>query len=460
VPRLKIVGGGLAGSEAAWQAALLGIPVTLYEMRPSKQTGAHRTGGLAELVCSNSLRAAAVENAVGLLKEEMAAFGSLIVEAARASAVPAGGALAVDRDRFSQYVEARLAAHPLIEVRREEVTSIDPDEISLIACGPLASESLAAALAELCGASQLHYFDAASPIVSADSIDFAKTYEASRYGKGGGADYLNIPLDREQYLTLVRDLVEAEKHEPHGFEVDASAGKVPFFEACLPVEEMARRGEDTLRFGPLKPVGLDDPHTGRRPYAVVQLRRENAAGTAYNLVGFQTRLTWPAQKAAFGKLPGLENAEWLRLGVMHRNTFVDAPRVIGPSLSLLRAPNVYLAGQVTGCEGYVEAAATGIVAAVNAVRRLRGIDTPFVPPPQTAHGALLAYLRDQTSHDFQPQNVTFAYIAALESPVRDRRERRKALAERALGIVRGMADELAAERASGAAAVGQATPAR
>ncbi len=460
MPRLNIVGGGLAGSEAAWQAALLGVPVTLHEMRPGKQTGAHRTGGLAELVCSNSLRAAAVENAVGLLKEEMAALGSVIVEAARASSVPAGGALAVDRDVFSQHVESRLSAHPLIEICRDEVTSIDPDEVCVIACGPLASESMAESLAALCGAAQLHYYDAASPIVAAESIDLSKMYEASRYGKGASADYLNIPLDRDQYLTLVRDLVEGEKHEPHGFEVDAASGKVPYFEACLPVEEMARRGEDTLRFGPLKPVGLDDPHTGRRPYAVVQLRRENASGTAFNLVGFQTRLTWPAQKATFEKLPGLTHAEWLRLGVMHRNTFVDAPRVLGPGLALRRAPNVFLAGQITGCEGYVEAAATGIVAAINAARRMRGNSAIFSPPPQTAHGALLSYLKDQTSRDFQPQNVTFAYVAQLETPIRDRRERRKAIAERALGIIHGIAAELAAERSAPTAAVGLSAPAR
>src|SRR5450755_125017 len=397
--RLKIVGGGLAGSEAAWQAAAMGVPVSLYEMRPLKQTGAHKTGALAELVCSNSLRASAVENAVGLLKEEMARFGSLVVEAARASAVPAGGALAVDRDAFSAYVEARIAAQPLIDVRREEVVSLDPDVVTIVACGPLASESLARSLAELCGMEQLHYFDAASPIVAADSIDMTQVYEASRYGKGGGAEYLNIPLDRAQYVTLVNDLVGAEKHEPHGFETDAASGKVPFFEACLPVEEMARRGEDTLRFGPLKPVGLIDPRTGRRPHAVVQLRRENVAGTAYNLVGFQTRLSWPAQKAALGKLPGLANAEWLRLGVMHRNTFVDAPRVLAHDLSLRRAPNIFLAGQVSGCEGYVEAGATGIMAAVNAVRRFCGSADVFAPPPTTAHGALLAYLADKTSHD-------------------------------------------------------------
>jgi methylenetetrahydrofolate--tRNA-(uracil-5-)-methyltransferase len=432
---VSVVGGGLAGSEAAWQLARLGVPVTLYEMRPARQTGAHRTGGLAELVCSNSLRAISIENAVGLLKEEMARFGSLVVEAARACAVPAGAALAVDRERFSDYVERRLTSDRLIEVVREEVTALDPSRPGIVACGPLASESLAASLAKLCGREQLHYFDAASPIVASESIDRSKVYAASRYGKGGGDDYLNIPLDRDQYVQLVEDLIKGDKHEPHGFEADAASGKVPYFEACLPVEEMARRGVDTLRFGPLKPIGLDDPRTGKRPYAVVQLRRENATATAYNLVGFQTRLTWPAQKAALGKLPGLEAAEWLRLGVMHRNTFIDAPRVLNADLSLRAAPKIFLAGQVTGCEGYVEAAATGIVAAVNAARRAGGDPTPFVPTPETAIGALLAYLRDTTSLDFQPQNVTFAYFAPLEPPVKDRKARRVALAQRALAVI-------------------------
>ena len=440
--RLQVIGGGLAGVEAAWQAAQRGVPVTLFEMRPTRMTGAHKTSRLAELVCSNSLRAAALENAVGLIKEEMSRLGSLVVACARESAVPAGGALAVDRDRFAELVESRLSSHPLVEIRREEVTSIDPKRVCVVACGPLASESLASSLSALCGAEQLHYYDAASPIVAADSIDRSRVFEASRYGKGDGADYLNIPLDRETYLQLVRDLVDGEKHEPHGFEADAATGKIPYFEACLPVEVMAERGEDTLRFGPLKPVGLTDPVTGRRPYAVVQLRRENTNGTAFNLVGFQTHLTWPAQKNAFGKLPGLENAEWLRLGVMHRNTFVDSPRVLRADLALRNAPNVFLAGQVTGSEGYVEAAATGIVASVNASRRLRGDDRPFVPPPTTAIGALCAYLRDETSSNFQPQNVTFAYFAPLDPPLaalRDKKARRRAFAERALSAI----DEIA-----------------
>jgi methylenetetrahydrofolate--tRNA-(uracil-5-)-methyltransferase len=283
--------------------------------------------------------------------------------------------------------------------------------------------------------------------VAAESIDFSATFEASRYGKGAGADYLNIPLDREQYLTLVRDLVAAEKHEPHGFEEDKAAGSVPYFEACLPVEVMAARGEDTLRYGPLKPVGLRDPRNGQSAYAVVQLRRENEAGTAFNLVGFQTRLAWPAQREVFGKLPGLQNAEWLRLGVMHRNTFVDSPRVLQADLSLKRSPNIFLAGQVTGSEGYVEAAATGIVAAVNACRRAAGDVREFVPPATTALGALCAYLRDTTPNDFQPQNVTFAYFAALPNAPRDKKARRRLLAERALNDIDTIAAQLKSERA-------------
>ncbi|HLW37383.1 MAG TPA: methylenetetrahydrofolate--tRNA-(uracil(54)-C(5))-methyltransferase (FADH(2)-oxidizing) TrmFO [Candidatus Eremiobacteraceae bacterium] len=438
---ISVVGGGIAGCEAAWQAAACGAQVTLHEMRPIVQTGAHKTARLAELVCSNSLRALAVENAVGLLKEELKRLGSLVIEAALAAAVPAGGALAVERDAFSGFIEERIGNHPRITLRREEVRSLDPQRVSVVACGPLASEALSAELARLCGRPHLHYYDAASPIVAADSIDESQVFAASRYGKGG-ADYLNIPLTREQYLELVHDLVHGEKHEPHGFEEDAQLGKIPFFEGCLPVEEMARRGVDTLRFGPLKPVGLSQhSQTGERPYAVVQLRRENAAGTAYNLVGFQTRLTWPAQKAAFGKLPGLEHAEWIRLGVMHRNTFVDAPRVLAPDLSLLAHHNIFLAGQVSGCEGYVEAAATGFIAGVNAARRAQQREA-FVPPPVTALGSLIAYLQDRTSPDFQPQNVSFAYMAPLEPQVRDKRVRRQLLAQRSLASIDGLAPAL------------------
>jgi len=439
--RVTVIGGGLAGCEAAWQAALRGAQVTLYEMRPTVQTGAHKTSHLAELVCSNSLRALALENAVGLLKEELKRFGSIIVEAAHAAAVPAGGALAVDRELFSGWIEERIAAHPRIEVRREEVRVLDTDHVAVVACGPLASEALGAELARLCGRPHLHYYDAASPIVAADSIDHTQVFAASRYGKGG-ADYLNVPLTRDQYYELVSDLVNSEKHEPHGFEDDLQRGKAPFFEGCLPVEEMARRGEDTLRFGPLKPVGLSESAPGgRRPYAVVQLRRENAAGTAYNLVGFQTRLTWPAQKAAFGKLPGLGQAEWIRLGVMHRNTFVDAPRVLAPDLSLHAHPAIFLAGQVSGCEGYVEASATGFIAGINAVRRAQQREA-FVPPNITALGSLIAYLQDTTSEDFQPQSVSFAYIAPLEPRVADKRARRQMIAARSLAYVEAVKAEL------------------
>jgi len=454
---LRIVGAGLAGCEAAWQAGSRGVRVTLYEMRPTVTNGAHKSAALAELVCSNSLRGASLENAVGLLKEEMARLGSLIIEAARQTSVPAGGALAVDRERFSSFIEERIAAHPLIELRREEVCELDGGVPTIVACGPLGSEALTAELARLCGKPHLHYYDAASPIVAADSIERSLVFAASRYGKGGD-DYLNIPLDRVQYLQLVEDLVTSPKTQPHGFEDDAQHGGVPYFEGCLPVEEMARRGPDTLRFGPLKPVGLYPPstapmHAGEakapaRPYAVVQLRRENESATAYNMVGFQTRLTWPAQKLTFGKLPGLANAEWIRLGVMHRNTFVDAPRVLAADLSLRNAPDVFLAGQVSGCEGYVEAAATGIIAAENACRRLRGIAEPFVPAPTTAIGSLLAYLRDGTSHDFQPQNVSFAYMTPLETAVRDKRQRRRLMAQRALAEIDAIARGLQARGAA------------
>jgi len=446
---LRIIGAGLAGCEAAWQAASRGVSVTLYEMRPTVSTGAHKTDRLAELVCSNSLRAISIENAVGLLKEEMARLGSLIVRAARASAVPAGGALAVDRERFSSFIEEQIATHPLIELRREEMRELDGAVPTIVACGPLGSEALAEELARLCGTPHLHYYDAASPIVAADSIDRSYVFAASRYGKGGD-DYLNIPLNREQYFQLVDDLVNGPKAEPHGFELDLATGKVPYFEGCLPVEEMARRGKDTLRFGPLKPVGLWDPACSGRPreerptYAVVQLRRENIAATAYNMVGFQTRLTWPAQKAAFGKLPGLANAEWIRLGVMHRNTFVDAPHVLNPDLSLRAAPLVFLAGQVSGCEGYVEAAATGIIAAENACRKVRGIAEQFVPPATTAIGSLVAYLRDETSHSFQPQNISFAYMTPLATNVKDKRQRRSLQAQRALVEIDDIAARLQA----------------
>ena len=429
---LIVIGGGLAGCEAAWQAAELGVAVELCEMRPQRSTPAHHTGTLAELVCSNSLRGLALENAVGLLKEELFRCGSLIVAAARESAVPAGGALAVDRERFGALIEAKIAAHSRIAVVRGEITAIPLDRPVVVACGPLPSAELAAAIDGLVGGERLHYYDAAAPIVATESIDLSPMYRKSRYDKGEGDDYLNIPLDREQYLRFVEDLRRLPRVDPHGFEKDAATGKIPYFEGCLPIEEMAARGDDVLRFGPLKPVGLRDPRTGRAPYAVVQLRAENAAGTALNLVGFQTRLTWPAQKEAFGKLPGLERAEWLRLGVMHRNTFIDSPRVLDEHLRVRAHPGAWFAGQVTGAEGYVEAAACGMIAGRAAARTILGV-APVRVPEVSAHGAIVAHLQNTTTADFQPANVTWTYFPPLDGPpIPDKKVRRRALAERAL----------------------------
>jgi len=446
-PDVVVIGGGLAGSEAAWQAARQGVQVVLYEMRPHKFGPAHHTASLAELVCSNSLRGAALENAVGLLKEELARLDSLIVTSARQAAVPAGGALAVDRERFGALVESRLAALPNVEIRREEVTAIPPTGTVIVACGPLPSEPLAAAIDALVGG-RLHYYDAAAPIVALDSLDLEPMYRKSRYDKGEGDDYLNIPLDRETYLRFVADLRALPKHQPKGFEADEATGDVPYFEGCLPIEELAARGEDTLRYGPLKPVGLRDPRTGKTPYAVVQLRKENAAGTALNLVGFQTRLTWPAQREAFAKLPGLAQAEWLRLGVMHRNTFLDAPRLLDADLRLRSDPRVFFAGQITGAEGYVEAAACGTIAGLAAARERRGAPAVAVPA-DTALGAVVAHLQNTASPDFQPANVTWTHFSPLAQPQRDKRLRRAQLAERALARIDAFAAAVAARPLAG-----------
>ncbi len=429
---VTVIGGGLAGCEAAWQLARRGVRVRLFEQRPHQSGPAHHTGMLAELVCSNSLRGAALENAVGLLKEELARLDSLIVGCARETAVPAGGALAVDRERFGALVEARLTALPEIELVREEAVAIPASGLAIVACGPLPSPALAAQIDALVGRDRLHYYDAAAPIVATDSIDLEACYKKSRYDKGDGEDYLNIPLDREQYRQFIDDLRTLPKHDPKDFERDVAAGKVPYFEGCLPIEEMAARGEDALRFGPLKPVGLRDPRTGQTPYAVVQLRNEDADGKSLNLVGFQTRLTWPAQKEAFGKLPGLAHAEWLRLGVMHRNTFIDSPRLLDAHLQLRSRPGLYFAGQVTGAEGYVEAAACGLMAGVAAARRALG-DPPVDVPADTALGAVVAHLQNAASPDFQPANVTWTWFSPLPGkPPREKRERRAALAQRAL----------------------------
>ncbi len=482
--RLTVIGGGLAGCEAAWQAANRGVQVDLYEMRPLRRGPAHVSDRLAELVCSNSLRGAALENAVGLLKEELARLDSAIILSAREAAVPAGGALAVDRERFAAAVEERVLNHPNITVHREEVTAIPRDRPVIVACGPLPGEELAAEIDRLLRQAQddtvvaqddtvaaqddtleaqddtvgvtlsvskgrLHYYDAASPIVAADSIDETPMYRKSRYDKGDGDDYLNIPLDREQYAELLHDLRTLERHQPKGFETDA--GAVKYFEGCLPIEEMADRGDDVLRFGPLKPVGLRDPRTGKTPHAVVQLRKENAEGTAFNLVGFQTRLSWPSQKIAFGKLPGLADAEWLRLGVMHRNTFIDAPRLLDAHLRLRGCETLYFAGQITGAEGYVEAAACGAMAGIDAARRMLGLE-PIAVPRESALGAVVAHLQNTETHDFQPANVTWAPFPPLEREIRDKKERRRQLAERALRAIDAYAAATAPRRPAAARA--------
>ncbi len=442
--RLTVIGGGLAGCEAAWQAAQRGIDVDLYEMRPHRSGPAHKTDRLAELVCSNSLRGAALENAVGLLKEELARLDSIVIGCAREAAVPAGGALAVDRERFAAAVESRIAAHPHIVLRREEIAEIPLDRPTIVACGPLPGHALlesidgllarAAAERGLAPAERrLHYFDAASPIVSADSIDESVMYRKSRYEKGDGDDYVNIPLDREQYARLLHDLRTLERHQPKDFE-SAGAGDTRYFEGCLPIEEMADRGDDVLRFGPLKPVGLRHPVTGVTPHAVVQLRKENAQGTAFNLVGFQTRLSWPAQREAFGRLPGLADAEWLRLGVMHRNTFIDAPRMLDAHLRLRGTAALYFAGQITGAEGYVEAAACGAMTGIHAAREIAGLPAIEVPGG-TALGAVVAHLQNTQTADFQPANVTWAPFPPLDREIRDKRVRRGAMAERALRLL-------------------------
>jgi methylenetetrahydrofolate--tRNA-(uracil-5-)-methyltransferase len=438
VHRLTVIGGGLAGCEAAWQAAHCGVEVDLYEMRPRRSGPAHKTGDLAELVCSNSFRGAALENAVGLLKEELARLGSLIVTSARETAVPAGGALAVDRARFSALVESRLANAPRITLHRDEICAVPIDRPAIVACGPLPGDEFLASLDALVG-KRLHYFDAASPIVAADSIDEEPMYRKSRYDKGDGEDYLNIPLNREQYLQLVADLRTLERHAGKDFE------ETRYFEGCLPVEEMADRGDDVLRFGPLKPVGLRDPRTGHTPHAVVQLRKENCEGSAYNLVGFQTRLAWPAQREAFGKLPGLREAEWLRLGVMHRNTFIDAPRLLEPSLRLRGTEALYFAGQITGAEGYVEAAACGAMAGIHAARAILGAP-PVEFPRESAFGAVVAHLQNRATPDFQPSNVTWGSFEGAQDDRSDsrrlgKRERRRILAERALAAIDAFAAE-------------------
>jgi methylenetetrahydrofolate--tRNA-(uracil-5-)-methyltransferase len=421
---IPVVGGGLAGCEAAWQLARYGLAVALHEMRPHTMTPAHHGDRLGELVCSNSLRGAGLNNAVGLLKEELRRCGSLFMAAADAHAVPAGGALAVDRDGFAGALTAAIETAPLIDLRREEVTDIPDGDPVIIASGPLTADALAARIAERTGREYLYFYDAIAPIVEADSIDQGVVFRASRYDKGG-ADYLNCPLDRDQYLAFVAALLAAEKVAPRDFE------KAVHFEGCLPIEVLAARGEMTLAFGPMKPVGLRDPRTGKEPFAVVQLRQDDRHATLYNLVGFQTKLTWPEQRRIFRLLPGLEQARFARLGSMHRNTFLNAPACLTPTLQLASEPRLFFAGQITGVEGYVESAACGFLAGLFAAARRLGREIP-PPPPTTALGALLGHLATPTGDAFQPMNVTYGLFPLLAGRVRGRRDRRLALAERAL----------------------------
>ena len=422
--KVTIIGAGLAGSEAAWQVAEAGFNVELYEMRPHVMPPAHHTDQFAELVCSNSLRGASIENAVGLLKEEMRSLNSLIIKAADVTKVPAGGALAVDREAFSKYITDTLKSHPRVKVINKEVVEIPNDSPLIIASGPLTSPSLSAAIGHITGSQYLYFYDAAAPILVGDSLDMEKVYRASRYGKGDD-DYLNCPMNKEEYINFWNQLTTAETVPVKNFE------KPIFFEGCMPVEEMASRGIDTLRFGPLKPVGLEHPVTGERPYAVIQLRQDNFAATLYNIVGFQTHLKWPEQERVFRLIPGLEKAEFVRLGVMHRNTFINSPKVLRPTMQMSENPNIFFAGQITGVEGYVESAASGLVAGINAGRLLAGLDM-VVFPGDTAHGALCQYITNADTKHFQPMNINFGILPPLEQRIKDKKVKNGLIAQRAL----------------------------
>lgn len=421
--KFKVIGAGLAGVEAAWQIANKGYKVSLYEMKPIKHSEAHKSDLFCELVCSNSLKASRIESAAGLLKEEMARLGSLTVPIARSVSVPAGGALAVDRNLFSQAVTDKIKSHPNIEVVNEVVENLelDDDTITIIATGPLTDGKLAESISKITG-DYLSFYDAAAPIVMADSVDMTRAFGASRYERGGDDDYINCPFNKAEYENFINELVNAEGAVVHDFDV---------YEGCMPIEKLAKRGFDAPRFGPMKPVGLVDPNTGHRPWACVQLRRENSKGTMFNLVGFQTNLKFGEQKRVFTMIPGLENAQFVRYGVMHRNSFLNSPTLLNSDFSLRTKPNLFFAGQITGVEGYMESASSGIIAGINAVRKAEGKDS-FVPNDVTMIGALCDYISDESVKNFQPMGANFGVLPTIEPKIRDKKERYKALATRAL----------------------------
>ncbi|MBQ3151236.1 MAG: methylenetetrahydrofolate--tRNA-(uracil(54)-C(5))-methyltransferase (FADH(2)-oxidizing) TrmFO [Clostridia bacterium] len=420
-----VIGGGLAGVEAAAQLSKAGLKVTLYEMKPQRFSPAHKSENLAELVCSNSLKAERLGSAAGLLKHEMELMGSVCVEAAKKCKVPAGGALAVDRDRFSSIITERINSDENITVVREEVKEIPTGTPVIIAAGPLVSEALSESIQKLCGGF-LSFFDAAAPIVTAESIDRECSFTASRYERGGEDDYLNCPMNKEEYEAFYEALINAEKAELHSFEKGKNV-----YEGCMPIEIMASRGADTMRFGPLKPVGLRDPRTGHRPWAVLQLRKENEAGTLYNLVGFQTNLKFGEQKRVFSMIPALKNAEFIRYGVMHRNTFINSPKLLFGDFSMRDNPNIFFAGQITGVEGYMESAASGIIAGMNLARRLSGKES-FIPPVETMTGALCRHVESCVSGNFQPMGANFGILPELPEKIRDKKLRYEAIADRGL----------------------------
>ncbi len=421
--KFNVIGAGLAGVEAAWQIAERGYEVTIYEQKPLKKSPAHKSNNFAELVCSNSLKASRIDSAAGLLKEEMARLGSLTVPVARECAVPAGGALAVDRDIFSEKVTEKILNHKNITVKNMEVEEIfnDSDTITIVATGPLTDGKMSESIKALCG-DYLSFYDAAAPIVTADSVDMNIAFGASRYDRGGDDDYINCPFNKEEYENFINELVNAEGAVLHDFDV---------YEGCMPIEKLAKRGLDAPRFGPMKPVGLTNPNTGHRPWAAVQLRRENEKGTMFNLVGFQTNLKFGEQKRVFSMIPGLQNAEFVRYGVMHRNSFLDSPRVLNKDFSLRNNKNIFFAGQITGVEGYMESASSGIIAGINAVRRAEGKESIELSEV-TMIGALSSYISDETVKNFQPMGANFGVLPPIEPKIRDKRERYAALAERAL----------------------------